>query len=511
MTVPKFESGEPPPESGSNDPWTAKLLREAQLIGAAGKGFSEAAEQITSGHNLGETASQLAISSVISLTMARYMPAKGLSGIVARSAGTGLGLAFIADLGTNSAKTASAIADAWKSDQNFNRDLVVAKENLGKFVFDSVLFTAGGLAGNRLGSVFARPTAAMPLRGMETNLSPNSLHLVADLPSPAGLELAVLQKRMIGYSAKEETFLVPRPDGKGPFIDHADFIERGVNKVTSPIREYTVAGLHTKFIVPEEYAHTLDQVRNLRLEAEQPGLLNYWARKNAVNQLKIHPFGLRALPEDFISFVEHTPDSAAVKRLLILPWEYQYGALYGLYPVTSNRTVASAGNIGDLRFHNIDEPYLANSGSTMGHEWSHLIKWQNKPASEAFDAAAILDGKKYVVHEHALKNNDENWAVHLGDGILNPNAETFRASVENAPIRSAVLGRTLAEILSKVPVHQRSPIHAEYDIRSKHIQRQILPKVIDDLERRISTGDQGSKTAQTVKDYLADYAANRLP
>ncbi|MBP9810531.1 hypothetical protein KBF38_19665 [bacterium] len=500
--MPKFESGEPPPESGSNEPWTAKLLREGLLAVAAGKGISQAAEQLNNGHNLSETASQLAVSSVISLAMTRYMPAKGYSGLLTRSAGTGMSLAFIADIGSNGEKVVTAITEAWNSDQNFSRNLSVANENLGKFAFDSALFTAGGLASIRLGSAFSRPTATMPLRGVETNLSPNSLHLVADLPSPAALELAILQKRLVGYSAKEETFFVPRPDGKGPFIDHADFIERGVNKVTSPIREYTVAGLHTKFIVPEEYAHSLDQVRNLRLEAEQPGLLNYWSRKNAVNQLKIHPFGSRALPEDFISVVEHAPDGAAVKRLLILPWEYQYGALYGLYPVTSNRTAASAGNIGDLRFHNIDEPYLANSGSTMGHEWSHLIKWQNKPASEAFDTAAKLEGKKYVLHEHALKNNDENWAVHLGDGILNPNAETFLASVENAPIRSAVLGRTLAEILSKVPAHQRSPIHAEYENRAKHIQRQILPSVMEDLERRIRAVDQGSKTAQTVRDYL---------
>jgi hypothetical protein len=117
------------------------------------------------------------------------------------------------------------------------------------------------------------------------------------------------------------------------------------------MREYEVSGLSTKIVVPESYAQSLDQVRALRLATEKPGLLNYWVRRDALRRLNTAEYGDRALPEEFIPFLEHTPDPGRVKRVMVLDSDYAYGALYKRDAGSHANFGASANWAGDVRYH----------------------------------------------------------------------------------------------------------------------------------------------------------------
>ena len=56
---------------------------------------------------------------------------------------------------------------------------------------------------------------------------------------------------------------------KGPFKDINDFFSQA-KEADRDVRIYSVEGHSTKIVVPEQYAQQLDEVRNLRLKANQP-------------------------------------------------------------------------------------------------------------------------------------------------------------------------------------------------------------------------------------------------
>jgi hypothetical protein len=79
----------------------------------------------------------------------------------------------------------------------------------------------------------------------------------------------------------------------------------------------------------------------------------------------------------------------------------------------------------------------------------------------------------------------------------------FLETVENAPVRSSVLAKSLAEVLRDVPADRRNALHDRYLTRVKYIQEKVVPGVITDLSQRIRSGDAMAAQARIIMTYLA--------
>jgi hypothetical protein len=484
-------------EPGRVDPIGQKLLREVELTEQIGQGFAHAAREAFKYENLPETAGKVAVSAALGVVMGRYAVTSGLQGALTRSAMAGSSLAFVGDVVGNGFRLSEILTDTWHSPADRDAHLHVARETLGKFAFDTALMTAGGLAGNY------KMRIHLPVHAAAAKAANQYYCHDLDLPSPNIPTLAALQNRIVSSRVGVENIAIPVDNATLPFVDMADFQARGLKEVLTKTREYTVSDLATKIVVPESYAQKLDQVRSLRLASEKPGVLNYWVRKDALLKLNASEHSESILPEEFIPLLEHTPDPVRVKRLLVLDSDFAHNALYQQGGLKDFRALASANSLGEVRYHKKSGFWSEDDIGTMNHEWSHIIGFNDKSASQAFNAAAKIEGTDFVLRDYALYNNDENWAVHFGNGLLHPSKLPFLETVEQAPVRSAVLGRSLADVLREVPQEQRGEVHEHYLRRSKYIQEKVVPAVITDLNKFIEAGGETAAPARTVMDYIS--------
>ncbi len=63
--------------------------------------------------------------------------------------------------------------------------------------------------------------------------------------------------------------------------------------------------------------------------------------------------------------------------------------------------------------------------------------------------AHSLERNGFFAHETAIDNPSEDWAVHLGENLMDPDEHKFLETVEKAPLRSLVLLQSLKEQLAK--------------------------------------------------------------
>lgn len=130
------------------EPWTAKAVREMQLLGEGATGFLSASEVAFSEQGK-QTTAKLVTSAGVGFAMNKLLAADP-SGLVKRSVGVGMGAAFLVDMVGNGTQVADAMADTWRSSEHWNRDAAIMRKSLGQFGFDSLLMTAGGIGGGKL-------------------------------------------------------------------------------------------------------------------------------------------------------------------------------------------------------------------------------------------------------------------------------------------------------------------------------------------------------------------------
>lgn len=128
--------------------------QEVSFFGSCMRGFKNAAvESFDAKHWLG-TAGNLALSAGIGLAMARFAPARGALGVLARAGGAAMALSFASQLLTTGKEGISgALNNSSKSGHL-----------VGRLAFDTLLMTAGGVGGQKLGSKFfaVRQAASLP-------------------------------------------------------------------------------------------------------------------------------------------------------------------------------------------------------------------------------------------------------------------------------------------------------------------------------------------------------------
>lgn len=152
--------------------FASKLLREVDIIRAGIGGITDAAQAAIIDRPLG-TASSVALSIGMGFLIARFAPACGLRGFLARTGGAAMGVCFAGDLLINGKEICRALASNWESSLNLNANRLIMRKHLGQFAFDTCLMTAGGMVGVRVGqSVFGRKVGDLPLFTMKGYLPP---------------------------------------------------------------------------------------------------------------------------------------------------------------------------------------------------------------------------------------------------------------------------------------------------------------------------------------------------
>jgi hypothetical protein len=132
--------------------WAAKASREVQLVTAGMAGIADAAIDAFDADKLPMTALELGVSIGLGAAMARYAPGKSLTGLILRTQGAIMGLAFAKDIAMGCVELGSVLSDNWNSNANWRSNEIFMRDRIGTFAFDTALMAAGGLAGMKFGS-----------------------------------------------------------------------------------------------------------------------------------------------------------------------------------------------------------------------------------------------------------------------------------------------------------------------------------------------------------------------
>jgi HEAT repeat protein len=309
-------------------------------------------------------------------------------------------------------------------------------------------------------------------------------------------ERLALSGRLLRPRLVEAMMDVPRPDVEGPFKDYKDFSRRAVKEVTVPLREYEVAGHSTRILVGEEYARQLDQVRQLRqrvdsLESSGKSMSQQLELIRLRDELTRHRFGTRALPEDFIAYLDQLPDRRLVRRLIIVDGHSAEDAWMKQAYKPDFTAAATASPDGDVIFYS---PHRhAPLREQLFHEWAHLVKFKFGNEGQLFNIAADLEKGGHFSSDYAKFSDHENFAVHMGEDMLHWDADTFALITDQAPLRSVIFGRALARTFSGLPSWARSVHHKQLNARLAYLNNAVLPKAQELLVNKVNNGDANTR------------------
>lgn len=309
-------------------------------------------------------------------------------------------------------------------------------------------------------------------------------------------ERLALSGRLLRPRLIEAMMAVPRQGVEGPFKDYRDFSRRAVQEVKLPLREYEVAGHSTRILVGEEYARQLDEVRQLRhridsLESSGKSMSQQLELIRLKDELSRHRFGTRALPEDFIAYLDQLPDRRLVRRLIIVDGHSAEDAWMKQAYKPDFTAAATASPDGDVIFYS---PHRhAPLRDQLFHEWAHLVKFKFGNESQLFNIAADLEKGGHFSSDYARFSDHENFAVHMGEDMLHWDADTFALITDQAPLRSVIFGRALARTFHSLPSWARSIHHKQFNARLAYLNNEVLPRAQELLVNKVNNGDANTR------------------
>lgn len=373
--------------------------------------------------------------------------------------------------------------------------------------------------------VVSQPSREKITHMLEDSLTPEQLNRAFEVYDQIAynpsIKLGVrdLNKLLIQQPSTELPVRRVKNDPNMPetFATEAEFLQwTEVQK--EPARVYQIQGTPTKVIIPEAYAKKLDAIRELRVwaETDAPSFDNLEGTQRRVLQkhamegkmdLMQAVFGekadniariikarvdvtmgenSRALPEDFIQAIKSLPDPRLVKELIIMD-EPDYSNRYvrtGEKPGLP--TAANARENGTITFFEAynGQPKGTTSLSSVqkffSHEWAHLLKFKMKEHSALFNEAAELEtgfySREYAKRQypdHPNLKHHENWAVHLGEELLMPDADGFFITANAAPIRTTLMAKAWLESL--IPGNREVMTHpGDFVSRIQEIPQRVV-------------------------------------
>lgn len=130
-----------------SQPSSNALLREVQLLWSGVSSTPEHLQKSFSTEERSQTVQNALISAGITLALTCLKRSPSLSWTAGRVVVPALSVPLLADLNTRTSAIASAMADTWNSDRNWNRNVEIAKEGIGKFTADFLITAmASGVA-----------------------------------------------------------------------------------------------------------------------------------------------------------------------------------------------------------------------------------------------------------------------------------------------------------------------------------------------------------------------------
>jgi hypothetical protein len=132
-------SGVSQSENGDS-PWR----REARLAYAAVQSIPEAASEAFSKDYIGETAGKAAISAAGTLALTCISRQAGLAWAAKRVLVPAMAVSSVSDIAGNGADIYGAVTDTWQSDKNWNNNVAVMKNSVGRFAVDMAVSSVGG-------------------------------------------------------------------------------------------------------------------------------------------------------------------------------------------------------------------------------------------------------------------------------------------------------------------------------------------------------------------------------
>lgn len=301
--------------------------------------------------------------------------------------------------------------------------------------------------------------------------------------------------------------ITERSGAKWIYKSAQEFWDIGLHKPLRPVREYSISGHETKLHVPIEFDNALGRLRTTRDIASQPMFDKGWWRLDhsakvagARLRLDTNSHNGRFLPEDLITGLDRSPDRTMINDILYRPDVSPYSYRVGRFREV-NQAVAEMLAGGKMVFYK--PPKGWNPTSTLQHEWAHIQQDRNPTAYAAFHAALKLEEYGWDHHGYAKTNVAENWAVN-SEVLLGTNQARFNTMAEQAPIRTAVFGRALKEILDAVPPDARGPNYGDLQARVNHIRQNVEPRAVQQLNERTGNGDPTiQNSAKIMKDFLS--------
>jgi hypothetical protein len=271
--------------------------------------------------------------------------------------------------------------------------------------------------------------------------------LIRDSGETQEVQERQLKERLSSLSPKERAIEFKRLGIET--ID--DFYEKALTEErTVKMTVFKVEGFdQLKILIPADYVKTLDQVRELRRLAEASPLkaqaaldqlhlkemTSFFESERSEARKILHAYETAVLPENILQHVKDLPDGGKLIKQIIISdkpnpsdaWHTQEYCLKKTGKANEEfRSLATAdSHKGGITFHP-DILHRKNDvlKHILNHEWSHLLEAFSKVRS-SFDAAANLENarrergeKGAFIGSYAEYNNNENWAVHIGEVLL---------------------------------------------------------------------------------------------
>lgn len=283
------------------------------------------------------------------------------------------------------------------------------------------------------------------------------------LSIPVG-SLSAQPDRLVSYVSDVENWY-ERSAVEGPFEDFEDFYARGVDKIPTDVRRYSVQGHSCEVVIPERYAALLDagsgEYSKRLTAAELPALLDAMPDSSYFKKVYISD---RRNPED--AWVNQTGFSTDFRAAMSM--------------IDAELTTYMTERSGHLR-------------RDILHEWSHQLRYEywDTEITERFKNAVDLESD-WKPNAYAARNNGEQWAV-LGERMLGNSGEDFLEAANFAPLRTVVYMRALKLCLEGVSSDRRSVDHSYYLVRQRYVDEKILPLAENKLRRLISYGNADEK------------------
>ncbi|HEY9870604.1 MAG TPA: tetratricopeptide repeat protein, partial [Candidatus Obscuribacterales bacterium] len=316
-----------------------------------------------------------------------------------------------------------------------------------------------------------------------------------DITLPPELPTVAKFERLTNFSIRMESIERARVAEKWTRQPLAAHPAQTVTMQREPVRVYEISGHDCELMIPEEYAKKLEPVRRERIQIDEGG------EPTPARQLgsEMDPQHLlRALPEDIVPVVDGLPNSKLVGRINVLGHRYPYD-------VPGEVTLGTARD----RKINLYRPRNdSEMRSTTNHEWAHLLHQQRPDLLERYRAAVDvedgLDATSYNARKYARTNERENWAVHLGEEMLDPAAARMLEFGRHAPLRISVLGRALKVSITEGPQAETSLFRKQFEARANFIEERFVPLGLKSLLKEIRGTREPGPAALEMLGYLGN-------